>query len=136
MRIKRKSFEANIPSMAMGDIAFLLLIFFVILARVNDDSHIRWTPTRVQDLQPGEMALARVAIDADNRTYLNGKETSASQLAPQIASLLGDSPAGQRIVTVKVHREVPAMYFEPAMEAIAEAGGDMFHILEQQEDQR
>ena len=30
--------------MAMGDIAFNLLIFFVILARAQDDSHLQWQP--------------------------------------------------------------------------------------------
>jgi len=37
MKLPRKSFEAEVPSMAMGDIAFLLLIFFVLLARAVDD---------------------------------------------------------------------------------------------------
>ena len=44
VKIPRKQFEANVPSMAMGDIAFLLLIFFIILAKAVDDSHVPWTP--------------------------------------------------------------------------------------------
>ncbi len=41
MIVKRKQMDASIPAMAMGDIAFLLLIFFVILARARDDSHLQ-----------------------------------------------------------------------------------------------
>ena len=44
MKIRRKMIPAEVPSMAMGDIAFNLLIFFVILARANDDSFLNWQP--------------------------------------------------------------------------------------------
>ena len=52
MKIPRKTFEANVPSMAMGDIAFLLLIFFIILAKAVDDSHVVWTPLRLTWMKP------------------------------------------------------------------------------------
>jgi len=44
MKLQRKKLTASIPAFAMGDIGFLLLIFFVILARAQDDSHIQWQP--------------------------------------------------------------------------------------------
>ena len=44
MKIIRKKHKVEVPSVAMGDIAFNLLIFFVILARATDDSHLNWTP--------------------------------------------------------------------------------------------
>ena len=37
--------------MAMGDIAFLLLIFFIILARVTDDSHVRVNKATGEELE-------------------------------------------------------------------------------------
>ena len=52
--------------MAMGDIAFLLLIFFVILARVRDDSHIQWKPADGTELVKPETMRVSVAIDRDN----------------------------------------------------------------------
>ena len=136
MRLKRKTFEASLPSMAMGDIAFLLLIFFVILARAqNDDSHIRWTPSQIEDLQPGELALARVAIDQDNRLFLNGKEINIASLQSSIEGIYRDKPAEERIVLFKVHHDVHATHFEPAIEAIGSAGADVFHVLEEKDDE-
>ena len=44
MKIARKRLKAEVPSVAMGDIAFNLLMFFVILARAQDDSHLKWEP--------------------------------------------------------------------------------------------
>jgi biopolymer transport protein ExbD len=130
MNIPRRKYEATVPSMAMGDIAFLLLIFFVILARVQDDSHIQWEPAKLENLDTAKNAKASVAIDADNKLYLNGKPIGLSDLAPQISDILGEAPAGKRMVFLKVHKHATATYFEPVIEAISEAGGDLMHVLE------
>ena len=132
MKIPRKRFEASVPSMAMGDIAFLLLIFFIILARVQDDSHLQWTPAQTVDIEQVEHARASVLIDVDNKVYLNGQEIGASQLGAELEAILGDDE--QRAVLLKSHREATAVYFEPVMEAISEAGGTVFHILEQERE--
>ena len=60
--------------MAMGDIAFNLLIFFVILARVQDDSHLDWTPAKASQLESAGHSLASVLIDKDNKLYFNGQQ--------------------------------------------------------------
>jgi biopolymer transport protein ExbD len=130
MKIPRKKYEASVPSMAMGDIAFLLLIFFVILARVQDDSHIQWEPARMDKLDQAKNSKASVAIDADNKLYLNGKPIGVTNLAGEISEILGEAPSGKRTVFLKVHKHATATYFEPVIEAISEAGGDLMHVLE------
>lgn len=117
--------------MAMGDIAFNLLIFFVILARVQDDSHLRWQPAQAQDTISGKQARASVLVDVDENVYLNGQEVGIAELSPALSEQLGDSPAGERVVLLKVHRESKAQIFEEVIEAISEAGGDLFHVVEQ-----
>jgi biopolymer transport protein ExbD len=131
MKIKRKQPQAQVPSMAMGDIAFNLLIFFVILARAQDDSHLQWEPAKAVEIENSGVAKASIVIDIENKYYLNGNNVGIVQLAPAIKALLADAPAGDRVVLLKVHKDAPAMFFEPAIEAISEAGGDLVHILEQ-----
>jgi len=130
MKIQRKKLTASIPSFAMGDIGFLLLIFCVILARAQDDSHVQWQPANLKEVEMVASPLASVTIDTGFKTYLDGKQISNDELASSLASLLGDSPAGQRYVFLKVHREAKATHFEPVIAAISEAGGDLIHILE------
>ena len=130
MKIQRKKLTASSPSFAMGDIGFLLLIFFVILARAQDDSHVQWQPANLKEVEMVASPLASVTIDTGFKTYLDGKQISNDELASSLASLLGDSPAGQRYVFLKVHREAKATHFEPVIAAISEAGGDLIHILE------
>ena len=117
----------------MGDIGFLLLIFFVILARAQDDSHVRWQPAKLEEADMVAAPLASVTIDTGFKTYLDGKELSNDELAGALMTILGDAPAGQRNVFLKVHKEAKASHFEPVIAAISEAGGDLIHILEPDE---
>ena len=130
MKLPRKKLTASVPSFAMGDIAFLLLIFFVILARAQDDSHIQWQPARLDKVEMAPAARASVAIDTGSKTYLDGKEISPEEIATKLSAVLGDAPAGQRHVFLKVDRDAKAKVFEPVIAAISEAGGDLIHILE------
>jgi len=133
MKIARKSYKVEVPSVAMGDIAFNLLIFFVILAKAQDDTHLNWTPAATPQVESSGASRVSVLIDSSNKVYLNGQQIGMSQLAREVKNLLGDSPAGDRTVLLKVHREAQAMLFEPVIEAISEAGGDLVHILEKQQ---
>lgn len=134
MKIERRKVRADVPSVSMGDIAFNLLIFFFILARANDDSFLHWQPAKARDLQPPGESKVSVLIDTDNKLYLNGRPLGISQLATQIKEQLGDLPSGARTVLLKVDRDATALRFEPVIEAISEAGGDLVHILEKEKE--
>ena len=130
MGILRRKTRSRVPSMAMGDIAFLLLIFIVLLARARDDSHLVWQPATGTELVKPANQNASVVIDKQNITYLNGRPTLSENLATDFSSLLGDLPPGSRTVLLKVHKDVIAEHFEPAIEAVSEAGGELHHVLE------
>ena len=114
----------------MGDIAFNLLVFFVILAKGQDDSHLQWTPAKADNVQSAGYSKVTVVIDKDEKVYLNGQAVSESELASQIESNLGKALAGDRKVLLKAHKDCTAIRFEPVIEAISEAGGELVHILE------
>ena len=132
MKIARKPMKADVPSVAMGDIAFNLLIFFVILARAQDDTHVRWEPAKAPGVQPANTSRVSIVIDTEGKVHLNGRQIGEVQLAGAIKDLLGDMPEGKRTVLLKVHRSAPAERFEPVIEAISQAGGEMVHVLNQE----
>ena len=134
MKIRRRAIRADVPSMAMGDIAFNLLIFFVILARAQDDSHLQWTPAEARNIESAGHSVVSVLIDTDEKLYLNGQPVGESGLEMKIDELLGDLPVGERIVLLKVHRDATALRFEPVIEAISSAGGELVHIVEEDRD--
>ena len=134
MKIKRRATRADVPSMAMGDIAFNLLIFFVILARAQDDSHLQWTPAEASNLESAGHSIISVLIDSDEKLYLNGQPIGEASLEMKIEELLGNSPPGDRTVLLKVHRDATALRFEPVIESISNAGGELVHIVEEDRD--
>ena len=131
MKIKRRASRAEVPSMAMGDIAFNLLIFFVILAKAQDDSHLQWTPAEAKNLESAGNSQVSIVIDNENDIYLNGQKTGQPGMARMIQDLLVNRSAGDRTVLLKVHREATAQTFEPVIESISEAGGELVHIVEE-----
>ena len=131
MKISRRPLAANVPSMAMGDIAFNLLIFFVILAKATDDSHLQWDPAETTNVTRAGAAKVSIVIDAESKYYLNGQHVGIAQLAPQIEQILGGSTGDDRRVLLKVHRNATANHFEPIIEAVSEAGGTIMHVLEE-----
>ncbi|HTN76554.1 MAG TPA: biopolymer transporter ExbD [Pirellulaceae bacterium] len=133
MKIARKTYKVEIPTMAMGDIAFNLLIFFVILARSQDESHIQWRPAQAPDLKSISSAKASLAIDRHGKIFLNGQETGTVGLADKLETLLGNAAAGKRLVLLKADRDTQALLFEPVIEAISAAGGDLVHVLDKQQ---
>ena len=90
MILRRKQLEATVPSMAMGDIAFLLLIFIVLLARARDDSHLIWQPATGTELVKPANQNASIVIDKSNITYLNGRLVKTENLSDELSVLLGD----------------------------------------------
>ena len=99
MKFTRKAMKADVPSVAMGDIAFNLLIFFVILAKAQDDSHVQWQPAAAADLQKVANTKVSVAIDNQNKLHFNGQEIGQAQLAKRIEETLGAAPAGEGLAT-------------------------------------
>ena len=123
--------KADVPSVAMGDIAFNLLIFFVILAKAQDDSHLQWQPAQAKQLEGVATSRASVLIDRENKLHLNGQEIGQAQLSKQLSDLLGSAPQGDRTVLLKVHKDATALYYEAVIESISQAGGDLVHVLEE-----
>jgi biopolymer transport protein ExbD len=136
MKVSLRKVRCDVPSVAMGDIAFNLLVFLFILARTDDDSHVEWRPATAVSVQPIGVAPVSVIIDKDSRLYLNGQQIAVSSLSGAVAEKLGDSPAGQRRVVLKVDREALASRFEPVIAAVAEAGGELVHVLQDEKAER
>lgn len=129
MQIKRRKLKVEVPSLAMGDIAFNLLIFFVILANPNDESHLKWTKANADKVEVAENVKASILVNDENELYLNGQQIGVNQLAARLDDLLGSAPPGQRIVLLKIHDQTQAQRFEPIIEAVGAAGGDIVHVL-------
>jgi biopolymer transport protein ExbD len=131
VKFKRRKLDVIPPYVSMADIAFNLVLFFLIMAKTQDDSHIQWEPAK--DIGAKQVANAKVSIivDRDNKVYLNGQIVGLREMTDKVALELGDRPPNERTVLLKIHKDTLAATFEPIMEAVSNAGGEVVHVIEE-----
>lgn len=125
MKRKRSKHLPVIPTTSMGDIAFLLIIFFMICSNFAKESSISLQPPRAADLDVVEETAISVAIDRDGAIFLQGTRVpDAEAVKWGVASLLKDKATPkQRTVMFKCDSNAPLASFESVLESISEGGG-------------
>ena len=131
MKIRRRKIEVGIPYLPMADIAFNLVLFFIMLAKTQDDRN-QWEPARVPQVEKIGQSRITVTVDKDNKIYLNNsKVVSTTDLTGAIEKRLSEDASGNRAVQLKIHKDTLAATFEPIIEAVSQAGGEVVHVLEE-----
>jgi biopolymer transport protein ExbD len=122
---RRKKIKMMIPLASMGDIAFLLIIFFMLVSSFmkNTMEFDPATSDDVRDLPPAELS---VVLDKFNRLWLQGIEITPNELAPAVEVLVGDRRADSR-VQLSIHKDLKRKDYMPVIEALSEAGVPVEH---------
>jgi biopolymer transport protein ExbD len=109
----------------MGDIAFLLIIFFMVCSNFIKEAHIPLSPPKAADLVEINESPVSVSINPQGAIYLQGLEVQDAQTLEQgVSTLLADKVSeADRTVLFKCDESVQREVFEPVLEAIAQAGG-------------
>jgi biopolymer transport protein ExbD len=126
---KKKTPEATIPTSSMADIAFLLLIFFLVATVIDVDSGIGMTlPELVEEdiiveVPPDRMAA--ILINENGDVLLGGEPISLFQitatLKPRIQSKI-DLPSNKKlIVSLKTDRKTAYNAYISALDQVKEA---------------
>jgi biopolymer transport protein ExbD len=123
---RKKRRAVPIPVASMGDIAFLLIIFFLVCSELSKEKALSITPPLspyVEKLKGG--VAARVAIDQAGQIYFDGvRVESVKDVEWGVRALLERTVADeQRHVQFKCDAGLPKETFEPVLRAIAEGGG-------------
>lgn len=122
----KKNRNIPIPTASMGDIAFLLIIFFLLLSDFAKDRDLQMQLPQSQWVGKSEAAVAaRVAMDAQGVIYFDGQRVeSAKDIEWGVRALLAKTLTDdQRRVQFKCDQALAKDKFEPVLKAIAEAGG-------------
>ena len=123
---KKKRRTAVVPVASMGDIAFLLIIFFMLLSEFAKDKNLKVELPKSKEVKKTEVTvIARVAIDENEDLYVDGIQVSSvKDVEFTLRNLLTNTVADeQRHVQFKCDASTPKEVFEPVLKAIAEAGG-------------
>lgn len=124
---KKKRRTVPVPIASMGDIAFLLIIFFMVCSEVSKEkSDLQVTlPQSIHVEKPEITVVARVSIDVDGVIYFDGKKVeNVKDVEWGVRAMLANTVADdQRHVQFKCDAMLTKETFEPVLQAIAEAGG-------------
>jgi biopolymer transport protein ExbD len=128
---KRKIAEASIPTSSMADIAFLLLLFFLVATVIDVDTGIGLTlpeyipPQDQVNVEVSKDRMAAILINENGDVLVDGNPTPVFQiknnLKPRIISKI-DLPSNKKlIVSVKTDRKTNYNTYIQALDQVKQA---------------
>jgi len=111
--------EADIPTAGMADIAFLLLIFFLLVTTINVDTGIGMTlPPKLEDQEPPPVKdrnLFKVLVNAQGELLVEEEEARISQLRQRVKRHVlnyGEDPSlsvrpDKAVISIKTDSQTP-----------------------------
>jgi biopolymer transport protein ExbD len=121
---ERKNKAASaIPSSSLADMAFLLLIFFMVTTVFRRDQPRTYEPPEAaatQKLDTPRKDILHIYIERDGSIFINDAVVAPAQIAPVVGPLYRDSQ--QRLMIVlRADRDVPYLYVDQVQKALQEA---------------
>ena len=116
---RRKRMSLLVPTSSMGDIAFLLIIFFILAGNFMKDNAKMEKPVS-PDIEEQDMPQITVTVDEAGELWLMGINIMISELSAGVQLAVGDHK--DRPVFVKIHKTIERRDFLPVLEALSEAG--------------
>jgi len=112
-----------IPLASMGDIAFLLIIFFMLTSNFIQEAHVRLTPASAVDVSALKTSPVTVSMDRDGEVWLQGQVCPVEALEFEVSALLAGKD--ERLVVVKVDKDLPEAKYGPMFMSLSRAGADI-----------
>jgi biopolymer transport protein ExbD len=129
---KRRKMPMAVSVASMGDIAFLLIIFFILASNFAQEAHIDLDTAKSPDIEKIKRSQVSVAVDKDGQIYLQGEECPVDLLDGGVKALLEGED--NKVVMLTVHRELPHDVYGPVFLKLSEAGAEIALIGEKKED--
>ncbi len=108
--------EAEIPTSSMADIAFLLIIFFILTTTFAREKGIKFVlpEQKQQEVKLKKDKLIIVAINDQGKVFINDQPTTFEDLHDQIKKYLEEND--KRIVYIKTHEDAAYDYMIKAFD--------------------
>lgn len=117
---RKKAGVLAVPTSSMGDIAFLLIIFFMLTSKFMQESHIEHELPTSPDVTAIEDQTVSIMIDKDGALWLQGQPSTPDMLKEELERQRGDNE--NFTVMFKVDKGVRSVDFENVIRKLAEAG--------------
>lgn len=126
---KKKTRLTEIPMASLADIAFLLLIFFLVTTTIDVDRGIGLTlPAKGEETQVRTKNIANLLINAQGEVLLDDELIPIHEIHSRIEQKLQQNP--NLIVSVKTDRETKYDTFVQALDELKVANATRISIAE------
>lgn len=128
LKRKRKTLQ-EIPSASMADIAFLLLVFFLITTTISMDKGIGLVlPAIGEELEVNPKNLAKVLVNATGQVLLDDEPVLMNQLRGKVRTML--SRNSKLIISVKTSPQTKHQTYLNVLDQLKMAGATRISIAE------
>ena len=123
MRIKRtRRREVTVPVVSMADIAFLLLIFFMLTSTFMKDRGMQVLP-EAQSAEPLPRKQINVSVTKDRHIFVDNVEVSLDRLPGILKQKLSETSLKE--VTIRGDEEVTLGVIVKIMDIVNQSGGNI-----------
>jgi len=134
-RKRRRRARIVIPVASMADIAFQLIIFFMICSNFAREAGIAVKPPTAPSIERIRESNTVVSLDAQGQIYVQGRRVPDARAAEtELSELLRNARTPEaRTVLFRCDRAAGREVFEPVLDAITRGGGIVAAIGERQD---
>ncbi len=123
--LKRKSKASEeIPSSSLADIAFLLLIFFMVTTVFPNDKErpIEWTEAgAAQKIDEKSKNILNIWMERDGTIFINDQNYTMDEVSQVVGPLYAQSERAL-VISIRGDREVPYLYIDQLTKELVQAG--------------
>ena len=130
MAIKQGGFErksktsSEVPSSSLADIAFLLLIFFMVTTVFRTDSErpVIWPQAEAtQKIDEKKKNILNIWVERDGAVYINDQNFQMDEVSALVAPLYRESERAL-VISIRGDREVPYRIMDQLQQELVAAG--------------
>jgi len=135
MKLKKKKRRLPfVPVTSFGDIAFLLIIFFMVASVFMRESHIDLKEASAPELEKMPEAVVSVVMDENGEVWLQGQPCPVSVLKNAVESLI--TGVKEKTVLLKIDRDRQQKDFGDVLMALSETGAEIILLGQKEGNER
>lgn len=120
---KKKSNFIMVPVASMGDIAFLLIIFFMLTSNFMKESNIELEEAKAPDVEELKDSQLSVSVDKEGKIYLQGEEISINSLRNEVEVYISEKE--DKTVMLKIDKNLKQEQFGDVFLQLSNSGAEI-----------
>ena len=126
---KRRFKGGEIPTSSMADIAFLLLIFFLVTTTIDMDKGLGMVlPAEGEELEINKKNILNCLINSTGNVLLGGEGVEIKNLSKTIRQKLAEND--KLVISVKAHKASSYKDYVPVIDQLKQANATRISIAE------